>query len=260
MLGPKVRAVLGVLAGVIAPLILIWFDPGVLTASGTFSLNLLWRLSPAFQVVIWISMATYCVSLFPAVRRSDMRLQNFLAGVLWSGSAVALMIGVGSLPFSLIGLLFGVGILGFIPFLTAWAYRSRARQTGHYEEAKPYVLAGFVAPLILGGILMTAVVVQVQTSLQYFSENTPQGRELGYAGLERFAPVTPPAYYDRTLARAILTGDLDCPQDCIAHFQKLTGCHPFALFATDSDTPLQLAPQWRNTATADMYSCFGGLF
>lgn len=50
------------------------------------------------------------------------RPSAFLAGLLCGGALFAAVLGVMLLPLSLIGLLIGIGILGFAPFLTAFVY------------------------------------------------------------------------------------------------------------------------------------------
>jgi hypothetical protein len=53
----------------------------------------------------------------------------FLAGVLLVGAAFSLLLGIVLFPFSLLGLFFAIGVLGFSPFLSLIVFARACRQT-----------------------------------------------------------------------------------------------------------------------------------
>jgi hypothetical protein len=90
-----------------------------------------------------------------------------IAGALLTGAICCLAIGLVLSPFSLMGLMFGIGIFGFTPFLTAFVYARngvRAARAGRSQTTveNGIVLSGgfllaLVAPLILSVALHSAV-------------------------------------------------------------------------------------------------------
>lgn len=112
------QRVFDVLFGVVAPILCFVFDPIVFRAN--FGLGLL----PAYQSYAYlvsgieISLLLICLLWGPQLQpRTRLLGGTLMAGALFSG-----VIGVILLPFSLIGLLLGIGIFGFIPFFTALVY------------------------------------------------------------------------------------------------------------------------------------------
>lgn len=83
-----------------------------------------------YQVLAYLTSAIE-IAVFIAWRSLRKHLTTFsapLAGVLFAGGLFSTAIGILILPLSLLGLMFLVGILGFVPFLTAFVYfRSAVR-------------------------------------------------------------------------------------------------------------------------------------
>lgn len=79
-------------------------------------------------------------------------ISGFFAGIFMFGAAVALCIGIYILPLSIAGLIFIIGALGFIPFITAFVYLRNGvmviRAGEHRGNRKAYAM--FVVMFIMG--------------------------------------------------------------------------------------------------------------
>lgn len=83
-------------------------------------------------------------------------LDALLAGVLLAGAGVSLMIGMAILPFSFIGLLSGIGILGFVPFLCAVVYlRHGVHLIRHVGPERPDFVSMI---LVVAGAILAFVI------------------------------------------------------------------------------------------------------
>ena len=79
------------------------------------------------------------------------RGRGFIGGVLMAGALFCLATGLVLLPFSVLGLMFGIGIFGFTPFATAIIYlRNGSRAVQSSNAATRISLAG---TLLLGVVL-----------------------------------------------------------------------------------------------------------
>jgi len=79
------------------------------------------------------------------------RQSGFFAGVLIVGCFIASVIGTLMLPLSLFGLLFVIGVLGFTPFLTAYAFGRNALRAFPLRLAE-HGQRPFAAFLVASGI------------------------------------------------------------------------------------------------------------
>jgi hypothetical protein len=105
--------------GIFAPIACFIFDPIVFQSviGGA-------PLLPEYQTITYlISGFEIAVLCFWLVFREGPELQNaVIGGALFLGGSFCLVIGIVLLPFSVMGLLVGIGVFGFIPFLTAIVY------------------------------------------------------------------------------------------------------------------------------------------
>lgn len=141
------------------PVVCVLFDPFVFKGSEAASLDFSLQASdfsnlqppayfayPAIALQIAVMLAVLVVGRFPPASAA------FLAGVLFLGMFVAGAIGIVLFPFSTLGLLLLIGMLGYTPLLTAWAYARRAGLLWKQAETKRawkwavvLALVGFVA-------------------------------------------------------------------------------------------------------------------
>jgi hypothetical protein len=105
--------------GVMAPLACFAFDPIVFQGGYAGP-----PLFPSYQPVVYLFSGIEIVLLcFWLVMDRGPELSNAVMGsALLVGSFFCLIIGIVLLPYTLVGLLLGIGVFGFIPFLTAAVY------------------------------------------------------------------------------------------------------------------------------------------
>jgi hypothetical protein len=127
------QTVFDVLFGVIAPILCFAFDP-IVFKSADFGPPLFADFRGFAYLTSGIEVLLLAVwLLWGRGRHSPTHL---LGGMLAAGAVISGFIGLVLLPFSLMGLFLGVGIFGFVPFLTALVYLRNAR-SAFQVTAKP---------------------------------------------------------------------------------------------------------------------------
>ena len=114
---------LDIIGGLVLPVICVVVDPIVFKTSfitndleNIFGGLLLQRYAVLGYLNIVIGLAAFTILLW---RRPA---SPFLAGVLLAGALFSFVLGAVLLPFSLLGLLFVIGVLGFTPFLSGFVF------------------------------------------------------------------------------------------------------------------------------------------
>lgn len=115
--------IFGIIFGVLAPPICLYFDPVLFTPHVPAPIGgmlPLWLRTPIYI----LSILCVLVYLFVLAKLPRPKWTNWLfAWVLLYGMMVAIVIGIVLLPLSILGIfLFGAGLLGLIPFITATCY------------------------------------------------------------------------------------------------------------------------------------------
>lgn len=133
---PAMRIGLNLFGGVVLPLVCLVADP-VVFRSGVGG----GALFPSVRVAAYSFFALQMTALILCLCRPRLhrRAAAILAGVMFVGSAAALLLGIMLLPFSLIGLMAVIGILGFSPLLVSWIYYKNAVRA--YRAARSEDLA-----------------------------------------------------------------------------------------------------------------------
>lgn len=99
------------------------------------------RFEGALSLAASVGMLLLLVHLSERVR--DPRASALLRGALVASSLVAFMVGLMLLPLSFIGLLVGIGVLGFMPFGTAWVLlRASHEARATAAPLQPHVRTG----------------------------------------------------------------------------------------------------------------------
>jgi hypothetical protein len=107
--------------GVIAPILCLVFDPVVFRDGFLGGKGYLSHIRLFAYISIGFGIITLSIWLLSRNRKANI-LVGFISGILLVGSLLAMALGVFLLPVSLFGLLVAIGILGFIPFLTAFVF------------------------------------------------------------------------------------------------------------------------------------------
>lgn len=148
--------IIDVLFGIVAPILCLIFDPFVFRTAdpvyvGTGSIFTPYRVFAYSS--IGLGILTLVVWL--VVGRRLRQGYGFFAGAFLFGAVFALALGVGLLPFSLLGLFLIIGIFGFTPFLTSVVYgRHGLRALAQLRE-----LQSLKSQLIFGSLMMLGLTV-----------------------------------------------------------------------------------------------------
>jgi hypothetical protein len=163
--------------GIVAPVLCVAFDPGVLRPDGWEFFGPLQDVRVFVYLVIGLGLAA--LSYFLVTRKSSW----ILAGGMYAAALFALFLGVVMLPMSALGLLLVIGIFGFTPFVSAfvmWRNARRCRESAVRGNAVLGVVLGFLillgAPGMVQGVLATV-------------GNRAMGRVIGGAGRDVSADV-----------------------------------------------------------------------
>jgi hypothetical protein len=155
------QVIFDVALGVIMPVLCLILDPVVFRNLLSIGQTMLGSIRVFGYTSI--ALGIIALSLWLLLRNHLSWLNAFLAGILFYGAFFALLLGVLILPFSVIGLLALVGVLGFTPFFTSFAFlrngvRAYRQATEHSEKNWPVGMS-----LILGVILIIVIPILVQT-------------------------------------------------------------------------------------------------
>ena len=147
-------------AGVVAPVLCLIFDPVVFRGYGGPAGGMFGVYRPGAYAFMAIEMTTMIAWLWS--RESFGQASAVGAGAMWAGAFYAIGLGLLMLPLSAIGLVaYGLGLLGFTPFFTGVAFAMQALlATG---DAGPSPRRGALAArLVLGAMLAIGPAVLAQ--------------------------------------------------------------------------------------------------
>ena len=109
-----------VMFGIIMPLVCFVFDPVVFKGGVIDDMGLYQQYQLYAYTISALEMVALCAWLLPAGRAASR--PAVLTGMLFAGALFSFGVGLSILPYSFFGLLVIVGVLGFVPFLTAFVY------------------------------------------------------------------------------------------------------------------------------------------
>ena len=135
--------------GMVLPILCLVFDPIVFRASGFGR-----PLAADFQLFAYTLIAIEIVALgvWLALGKRAAEWCGVLGGMMRAGALFSAVVGVILLPFSILGLMFFIGIFGFTPFLTAFIYWRNSRRALACAGAQMPRAALYVT-LLLGATL-----------------------------------------------------------------------------------------------------------
>lgn len=155
-----------VIFGVIGPVLCFIFDP-IFFQSQSFGP----ALFPEYQVLVYVfsglEISTLCLWL---VTRGSFRFSNqLIGGCLILGGLVSFLLGLILFPFSVLGIaiVYGIGLVGFTPFLTGIVYwRNGVRALCSEPESASLALRS--AAFFLGVVLLSGVPVVLSATLHSY--------------------------------------------------------------------------------------------
>ncbi len=212
----------------LAPLLCFYFDPAVFKG-GIMGGALLQRFQLFAYGVTAVEISLFVVwVLFGARLGAWSRL---IGGTLISGAVFSAVIGVAILPYSLMGLLIIIGVFGFVPFLTAFAYFRVGWRALKSQEKTP--AGSLMIPLMVGGILSLAIPALVSfyvartttNSINAILYGNTQQAELAVGHL-RWLPFIPQQNLDSLVNAYMFERDPARKEMLKKSYQELTGENP----------------------------------
>ena len=153
--------------GIVMPVVCFVLDPIVFKTGSEYGGALYSRWQLYAYTLSAVEMVALCAWLLAAGRGG--RRPAALAGMLMAGAGFAFVVGMGILPYSVIGLLvLFIGLLGFVPFLTAFVYlRNGWRAAGALGHAAGGSAARAALAFVCGFVfaLATPAFAQVSTAM-----------------------------------------------------------------------------------------------
>ncbi len=171
--------------GVIMPVVCFVLDPGIFRG-GIYKGALFGTFKPSAYLLSFVLVMA--MSAWLLWGRNFKIFNAFLSGLLALGGLVSLAIGLIISPLSVIGLLFIIGVLGFVPLLTSFVYLRAAMKS--FDLAKPFLntpaLTGaFVLSVSLGFTIPMLINLRIDHLLEEMRTGDvatieTNARQLGY--------------------------------------------------------------------------------
>lgn len=178
--------------GIVMPAICFLFDPivfkGSLNGGAIFA-----KYKPFAYVLSYISiMALFA---FLKLGKRAKYFNAFFAGIFLVGGLVSLIVGVILIPFSLIGLLMIIGVLGFTPLFTAFVFLRNSFRA--FQIAKPFLdakklLGAFALTTILSFGFPLVLNIQMERILSAVENGDAATIQANSRTLRMFAPIINP--------------------------------------------------------------------
>lgn len=170
--------IIDLVLGIVLPLICLVADPFVFKGELMGNAGLFGSAAIFAYTAVALSMAGLIVWMIFHPK------SGFLAGVLLAGKIFSLMVGLVLFPFSLIGLLAVIGVLGFTPLGTAFVYHRNFRSARRsMDQKKPAsnltIFSGCVSVILLSIGAQAGVNETVERSLSAIID----GREANSIGI-----------------------------------------------------------------------------
>lgn len=120
------QTIFDVLFGIALPILCFIFDPIVFRGNFMAGMALFGKLQFPAYAMAFIEISALTLWLCAGKRLGHYAVA--IGGFLYAGALISLVIGVVLFPLSLLGLLFGIGLLGFTPFLTSIVFWRNGRR------------------------------------------------------------------------------------------------------------------------------------
>ena len=105
------------------------------------------------------------LALWLTVGRRCGKWGSALGAMMLAGALFSIVIGIVLLPFSIIGLMFLIGALGFSPFFSAFVYLRNGRRALKFSNAEASSPCGTFVSLLLGTLFVIGGTAAAQWSV-----------------------------------------------------------------------------------------------
>jgi hypothetical protein len=160
--------------GVVLPVACFLFDP-IVFKSGDFSEPLLGNFKPFAYLLSFVSVMSMMAFLIWGKKLKW--LNAFLAGLFLVGGFISLGVGVVLFPFSVLGLIMLIGILGFTPLFSAFVFLRNSYRAG--VSAKPFLdgkvlIHSLALTAILSIVIPSVANVRIKRALNRLTKGNAQ--------------------------------------------------------------------------------------
>lgn len=216
-----------VIWGLVVPLLALIFDPIVFrNRLGLLSdeAGLFERFRVGGYLALGGSILAYAIILCRPPR--TLATRTLTAGLLCGATLTAYGFGLALVPFSILGLIFIIGILGVIPFLAAWAYQRIAVQLlrfglpGWYGRRQFWLGLLLMLVVPLGGQVYATR--RIDSASQALIAGQPERRQEAIASL-RSAFWCSLSCYDQLVLPYMREGDPDRKVALADAYREITG-------------------------------------
>ncbi len=218
--------------GVVLPVICFVFDPFIFkTGSALVDGFGGSPLAGSFKPFAYILSVTCIIAMMAWLMwsRSLKAVNAPLAGLFVAGALVSLIVGVALFPLSVIGLIFGIGILGFTPLFTALVFFRNSIRA--FEVSKSLEIGFLRRASALTAILAIAIPWVVNQNINSFVAQTAvsdfQTIEQNTKILKLVAPIT-------DFESLLRNGSPDTRQQRRIAYIELTGVTPPSYWVNES--------------------------
>ena len=177
--------------GAIMPLICIFFDPVVFSSKfGEVGGGLLGAYRPFAYSISFISIMAMIAWLLGREKLGD--FAALFAGLFFAASAISLAVGVVLAPFSLIGLVFLIGALGFTPLFTSVIFLRngvRALRAANVSLGRSTLVYGSILGGILGLTFPYTLNAEIKHSMDVIAHGSPATIQSEGVKLRLLAPL-----------------------------------------------------------------------
>lgn len=176
--------------GVGLPVICFVFDPIVFKNNGLGN-AILGNFKPFAYLLSFISVMAMSAWLIWGEKLKW--LNAFLAGAFAIGGIISLAVGIVLIPFSLLGLIFLIGILGFTPLVSAIVFLRNAVRAFHMAKPffnKPTLVYSMVLSAIFSLTLPAVVNLEIKRSLNNVRNGDAEMIRAERKKLKYVAPLT----------------------------------------------------------------------
>ncbi len=208
-----------VVFGIIGPIFCLAFDPFVFRP-GLLSEPMFDGFVGAVFGCGGLAMCAFIAWMVLPIA-SARRTVGFLAGLMFAGALLATVIGLALLPFSVIGLMVVIGMLGFTPFVSAFVYSRTAVRACRASRSTPFVLAGAALALLGPTLIQVHVNRAVERALTDLASPDAPCAAAGAEVLHRYRGLV--SYAAARNASAAFGDDSAAREEFARRFQAATG-------------------------------------
>jgi hypothetical protein len=211
------------LFGVVLPVVCFAFDP-VVFKTVFREPALLGAFKPFAYVLSFVSVMAMAAWLIWGAKLKW--LSAFLVGLFAVGGLISLAVGIVLSPFSLIGLIFLIGILGFTPLFTSIVFLRNAVRAFH--AAKPFFEKGvlinsFMLSAVLSFALPTVLNMQIEKALGEMRDGDARAVRARARNLKYVAPLVDFERLDRESSSENNVNDEEKRAAMLKAYRDLTG-------------------------------------